>query len=149
MKISTILFLSFFWCATGLSPTDSEDPAAILQAVFTSQEIEREIIHTPRYETSPSKLYVLDNEFTSGIEAIQLNSAELVVIPEAEIFSRRIFVYYVIQGMERAGNTATVSFAQMRKVAGDAVPGNYEARVSLRHNKGIWRATRVKAQSEA
>ena len=129
--------------------SDSEDSAAILQAVFTTQEVEREIIHTPRYETSPSKLYMLDNEFTTGIEAIQLNSTELEVVSIEEIYSRRILVYYVVHGLEQAGNTATVSFAQMRKVSGDeSVPGNYEARVSLRHNKGAWRATRVKAQTE-
>ncbi|HAA11807.1 MAG TPA: hypothetical protein DCE41_08965 [Cytophagales bacterium] len=148
MKISIglLLITCLFSAFTSSDTHDQEE--AIFHAVFTHREVERAIIHVPRWEHAPIQLILLQNEFTADVQSIQLHSAQLVVLNEDGIRQNRITTYYAINDFVQSGNTATLSFAQWRGVPSRPIAGGYAADVSLVRRKGRWVATRVELQED-
>jgi len=149
MKISIgLLLITLLFSA--YTPTGThEEEEAIFRAVFTNRDVERAIIRVPRWEDTPVQLILLQNEYTADVQSIQLHTAKLLVLNEEDIQYNRINTYYTIDAFKQSGNTASVSFAQWRRMPGQAVAGGYAADVSLVRRKGRWFATRVEHQGDS
>lgn len=144
MHTTLIFFLASLFAGIYVPVDVAEEEGAIFQAVFTHRQIEKAIIRVPRYESQPTQLVLLQNQFTANVEQVQLHSAELVVLSSEEVSQQMVHRYYVIDSFQKSGNTASLSFGQWENTRAGVEEGTYGATVSLARKKGRWVATHVK-----
>lgn len=147
---ASLLFLSlclFFSPAPETEVPTSQEVADILQATFTHTDISNELIHIPRFQKGPVHLYMIQNEFTSDITQVALNSATLVVHPEPQLVQKRISQYCDIESLDFSRTTASLNFVYRSGTPYQSSQVLYSAKVNLVFRDGKWIASRIKAEN--